>query len=199
MNPQMIKLFGLFCFTLSIVIGLPLTSFGGSGGKKIIALEFVANTPGEVRNVIHPRTGETLVEDALCFDGVVKEIATGRVVGKAEDCLSPQELDDGGTQFNVFDDSIRLIGTTIFSLRGGKLISQGQTTVRPVIWEDQPNTHITGAIPQPDSNSILAGTRRFRNASGTVRLSGAVDMSGFTAETGEGPIAFSCLFVITLD
>lgn len=193
------KHLGQWGLTLTILFFLPLISFGETGGHKILALEFSANTEGEVRTVVDPNTGENLVTDALCFDGEIIDIASGKVVGEATDCLSPQEFDDGGTQFNVVDDSIGLIGTTIFHLHGGQIISQGDTSVRPVIWENQPNTHITGAIPQPDSNSILAGTGKFKNSSGTVRLSGAVDMSGFTAETGEGPIAFTCLFVITLD
>ncbi len=199
MNLHMMKRLGQICLAVIVIFGFPLASFGNSGGHKILTLEFVADTTGVVRDVINPKTGNIIVMDALCFDGVVKNIATGKIVGEARDCLSPQELDNGGTPMMVLDDSIRLIGTTIFRLRGGEIISQGDTSVRPVFWANQPNTHITGAIPQPGSNSILAGTRRFRNASGTVRLSGAVDMSGFTAETGEGPIAFTCLFVITLD
>ncbi len=202
MNLHIMKSLGQICLTLIVILSFSLVSFGAAEGKKIIALEFVANTEGELREVINPQTGSTEAELALCFDGVVKNIATGKVVGEAEDCLSPQDLDQGASDL-VFDDSIRLIGYTFFHLPGGTILSRGETTVRPRFVGDSspsaPNTHITGAIPEPGSNSILGGTKRFKDASGTVRLSGAVDMSGFIPQDGVGPIAFTCLFVITLD
>jgi hypothetical protein len=50
-------------------------------------------------------------------------------------------------------------------------------------------------VPNPGANSIIGGTGRFQNATGSVRLSGAVNLS----ELGDGVITFDCVFVINLD
>ena len=70
-------------------------------------------------------------------------------------------------------------------------VTQGITTA-----SGQLITHVTGAAGT--DNAILGGTKRFKNSTGTVRLSGMVDMSQFFGALGE-PIAFDCLFVIILD
>ncbi len=128
--------------------------------------------------------------EALCFDLDMVNIATGQVIGTAEDCLA--EVADGT------NGGLLLTGTTFFNFPEGQLVSRGRTSVHPLN-ERAPGavfTHITGAIPSPGSNQVLRGTGRFDGAAGTVRLSGAVDLSGFS---GEGtPITFDCLFEIIL-
>lgn len=57
-------------------------------------------------------------------------------------------------------------------------------------------THITGA--SSDGNSIIGGTRRFSDKTGSARLSGMVDMSNFAGNVGD-TIVFDCLFIIDLD
>lgn len=46
----------------------------------------------------------------------------------------------------------------------------------------------------PTHHSVVSGTGRFDNASGRVRLSGAVEMANFPDSIG-----FNCIFVIDLD
>ena len=81
------------------------------------------------------------------------------------------------------------------------MAATGRTTVAP-IFEGSPGppsaTHIVGDITGPGGDNILTeyGTRRFRNKSGSVRLSGAVDMSALGTL---GEIGFNCIFVIDLD
>ena len=74
-------------------------------------------------------------------------------------------------------------------------MSLARTTVQPVTHGSPGITHITGAIPGPDSQDILHGTKRFAGATGRVRLSGAVDLS----LSAEDVVTFDCLFVIDLD
>ncbi|MFC1712318.1 hypothetical protein ACFL6S_01550 [Candidatus Poribacteria bacterium] len=140
----------------------------------------IPNTPG----------GES---NGLCFDIDLIDLKTGKVVGTATDCLS--EITPVGAEGGV-----KLIGTTIFRFKNGMIVSRGATTVQPVTTDPPtptPVTHITGAIPVPGTNSILHGTKRYSKATGSVRLSGSVDMSSFA---GEGtPITFDCLFVIDFD
>jgi hypothetical protein len=45
------------------------------------------------------------------------------------------------------------------------------------------------------SSRVRHATRGFHNASGPVRLSGAVDLSN----AGSGEITFSCIFVLDLE
>jgi hypothetical protein len=128
--------------------------------------------------------------EALCFDMDMVNVATGQVIGTAEDCLA--EVADGT------NGGMLLTGTTFFNFPEGQLVSRGRTTVHPLneMAPGAVSTHITGAIPAPGSNQVLQGTGRFDGAAGTVRLSGAVDLSGFS---GEGtPITFDCLFEINL-
>jgi hypothetical protein len=191
------------CAVISFI--LLATNFGmaETGGHKIIALEFRAYTEGVPRTIMYPNTNDRIpyAEDVLCFDGLIFDAASGREIGTATDCLKPISLDNGGTAFDSSDDSLEIIGTTIFELPAGTIYSQGRTSVRPVTWatQNQPNTHITGAIPYDDDNSIIASTGKYKNSTGIVRLSGAVDMTDFVTETGLGQLDFTCLFIITLD
>ena len=80
--------------------------------------------------------------DALCFDVNLVDAKTGNVIGTASDCLS-------GISSSVTDNGVMLTGTTFFFFPGGTLISQGLTTVQPVLHGSPDFTHITGAVPSP--------------------------------------------------
>lgn len=76
-------------------------------------------------------------------------------------------------------------------------MTRGRTTVQPVTTEAEqtPATHIAGAIPLPGTNQVLSGTGKFAGRAGTVRLSGAVNMSRLVSHN---EITFDCIFVIDL-
>lgn len=131
-------------------------------------------------------------EDAFCFDLNLFNAKNGRLVGTATDCLS---------DITPMGSGLALIGTTTFRLPQGTLVTRGATTVQPVTQPTMtaagdPITHITGAAAP--GNSILEGTKRFKNAEGSVRLSGMVDLTNFGGQPGD-PIFFDCLFVFDLD
>ena len=127
-------------------------------------------------------------DDAICFDLDLIDLKKNRVIGTATDCLS--DITEVG-------DGLALVGTTFFNFDDGTIVSRGLTTVQPTTHGSPNSTHITGAISD-GSNDILSGTDEFEDATGSVRLSGAVDMSSFDATEGS-PITFDCIFVITLD
>ncbi len=160
---------------------------GGADSRIIVGLR--GSDVGEAKMLEDFGDGRGALE-ALCFDMNILNVSSGQVIGTAEDCLA--EVGDGA------NGGVLLTGTTFFNFPDGQLVSRGRTTVHPLN-ERAPGsaiTHITGAIPAPGSNQVLRGTGRFDGAAGTVRLSGAVDLSGFS---GEGtPIAFDCLFEINL-
>jgi hypothetical protein len=156
-----------------------------AAGKRF-ALQFVSEAFAELRPIPPTASGS---DSGLCFDGTLIDVATGHVIGTASDCLA----DISGSP----EDGMSLVGTTIFNLPGGTLVSRGLTTVQPILTPSAgtPITHITGAIPNPGDNSIIGGTGRYAGATGAVRLNGAVNLSNLE----NGQITFDCLFVIELD
>ncbi len=135
--------------------------------------------------------GDTLFEDfglepagALCYDVDLVDAKTGNVIGTATDCL---------TDINLVGDGVALTGTTFFYFPGGTVVSRGLTTVQPTTHGADGFTHITGAIPQPGDNNVVYGDGKFKNASGPVRLSGAVNLTSFPAQA-----TFDCVFILDI-
>jgi hypothetical protein len=125
---------------------------------------------------------------ANCFDVDLIDAKTGKVIGSASDCLS-------GVKPSATDSGLMLTGTTFFFFPGGTLISQGLTTVQPVLHGSADFTHITGAVPSSVDNGVIYGDGKFKNAEGPVRLSGAVNLSLLSSD---GIITFDCVFIIDI-
>ena len=126
--------------------------------------------------------------DATCFDMDLVDAKTGNVIGRGSDCLSDiAPSGDGG--------GLMLTATTFFYFPGGTLVSRGRVTVQPVTTGSTEFTHITGAMPSPYANSVIYGDGKFKNAYGSVRLSGAVNMSELNTI---GLIVFDCVFVLDI-
>ena len=125
---------------------------------------------------------------AICFDVDLVDAKTGNVIGSAIDCLS--SITGSGS-----DDGLMLTGTTFFFFPGGNLVSQGLTTVQPVLHGSSDFTHITGAVPSAADNGVIYGDGKFKNASGPVRLSGAVNLGLLGSD---GLITFDCVFIIDI-
>lgn len=122
-----------------------------------------------------------------CFEAELIYVPTGKVIGTGVDCLSKVRETNGG---------LALLGTAIFDFGPfGTLTTQGLTSVQPKTHGSENITHITGAIPSPGENSIVAGTGIFEGVTGTSRLSGAVNMGNIH----NNEITFDCLFVIDFD
>ena len=126
--------------------------------------------------------------DAWCFDVDLVDLRIGKKLGQATDCL-----DNSRQEYALSESGIAMIGTTYFNLPGGMLAIQGRTTVQPRNWPTREFTHITGG--NSAGNAVLYGSGKYRNASGTARLSGMVDLSGFKGMVGD-PISFDCIFVV---
>lgn len=142
---------------------------------------------------------ELVAEGALCYEMDLVSPRRDSVIGTGMDCFTDIVANEDG--------SIVLTNTTFFKRRGSTLISEGLVSIVPIprLPEDggssevdggSPNsTHITSAILGGDeTDTILGGTGRFSDATGSVRLSGAVDMSQFPDQ-----VDFDCIFIATLD
>ena len=135
--------------------------------------------------------GDTLFEKfnqppvgAMCYDVDLVDAKSGNVIGSATDCL---------TNINVIDFGVALTGTTFFFFPGGTVVTSGLTTVQPTLHGSAGFTHITGAIPQPGDNNVVYGDGKFKNASGPVRLSGAVNLTNFPDQA-----IFDCVFILDI-
>ncbi len=153
-----------------------------ASGKQI-AVELAGTATGEVRTI----SGTEMT----CFDVNMINPGTGLSIGTATDCLDLASITPIGESqgFTVFN-------TTFFNFEDGTIASLSETTVQPVS-DPLPSsgaTHVTGEIGS--GNNILPdmGSGSFEGATGSTRLSGAVDMS----KMGEGVVTFACIFVINL-
>jgi len=126
---------------------------------------------------------------AFCFDIDLIDAKTGNVIGSGADCLS-------GMTPSTTDNGMSLTATTFFYFPGGTLVSQGQVTVQPILTNSAGTpqfTHVTGAAPLPTESNVIYGDRKFKKATGSVRLSGLVNLMNFPAS-----IDFDCVFVIDI-
>ena len=182
----------IIMFVMSICLGMSFNVIAKSqGGGQHFVFNLVGSGP-MYESTVPDIDGDYVDDDAICFDTDLVNMKNQQVIGTATDCLSNIETAGLG---------LRLVGTSYFYMRNGTLITRGYTSVQPVYHptvtpSGQVITHITGA--SGTDNAIIGGTGRFENKTGTVRLSGMVDMTNFTGDAGT-PIAFDCLFIIDLD
>jgi len=179
---------------LFLVILVTLLSASGANagghGKNIVVLlagEGLADGTGNQ----FTQLGLVAPEGVLCCDMDLIDAKTGRVIGSGSDCLSEiSPFENGG---------MSLTATSFFHFRSGTLVSQGLVTVQPKLPGLELDgleefTHVTGAAPSPSENNVIYGDGRFKDASGSVRLSGLVNL----ARLGSGYIDFDCVFIIDI-
>ena len=160
-----------------------------------------ANAGGFGKNIVVKLAGEGLVDDSgnqftrlglvapegvLCFDMDLVNAKTGKVIGSGSDCLSDITPRDNG--------GMSLTATSFFHFPSGTLVSRGLVTVQPKLHGLDEFTHVTGAAPSPYDNNVIYGDRRFKDAAGSVHLSGLVNLERF----GSGYIDFDCVFIIDI-
>ena len=135
-----------------------------------------------------PAVPETGTTQGNCFDVDLVNPVDNRAMGTATRCFTDIHTVDGG---------MALTATTFFRLPQGTIVSRQRTTVQPITDGYTGMTHITGAIPASQANNILAeaDTGQFAGVPGSVRLSGAMDLSHFK---DRNEIAFDDLALIRL-
>lgn len=178
---------------ISVCFLAPAAQAQGVGGGKRLILNLLGAGP-MYESTVPDIDGDNIDDPAICFDveiGVVNG-QNRQVIGTGTDCLS---------NITPIGTGLALVGTTYFNLPQGTLITRGNTTVQPVLQptvttSGHPITHATAAAGT--GNAVIGGTGRFARATGTSRLGGLVDLSGFGGSVGD-PIFFDCLFIVDLD
>lgn len=165
----------------SLVMAVSFVAQAKQGGK-LLTLNLKGT--GAAYTAAIPVIGGTGTTEATCFDVQLYNLSTGFQIGTATDCLADIE---------PIGEALKLVGTTFFNFTGGaQLVTRGNTTVQPMLHGKNNFTHTTGAEAS-GGNDILSGTRQYKNAKGSVRLSGLVNLDV------DGEITFDCLFVIRLE
>lgn len=160
----------------------PSTSLGPSAKPMVLRLK--GTDTETIQAVPDPNNLIPGPDVASCYTVDLIDVAQNRRVGTATDCI---------TVLGVVGSGVQVVGTTEFDFGGGHTFTtQGLTSVQPTTHGSPGTTHITGAIPAPGTNGVIAGTGRFKNFAAEARLSGAVNLSAFP---GSG--TFDCLFIVT--
>ena len=172
-----------------LVILVTLLSASGAGaaglGNNIVVLltgEGLADGSGNQ----FTQLGLVAPEGVLCFDIDLVDVKTGDVIGSGSDCLSAITPSANG--------GMSLTATSFFHFPGGTLVSQGLVTVQPKFHGLEAFTHVVGAAPSPSENNVIYGDGKFKDANGSVRLSGLVNLG----RLGSGYIDFDCVFIIDI-
>lgn len=180
-----------------IFIGVPIQSQakGGINLVRIVQWKGTA-TPVELPKGVG---GGVVQAGTPCYEVEMVNPSTGWRIGTGYDCITnPGSL--------VVTGEGTVTTYYIFAFRGrGSIISHNRVVVRSSSDDDTFNpvptgqdpvnlnfTHILGSLPT--ENTITGGTRRFKNASGKVRVSGGVSLANFP-----DTIEFDDLFVIDFD
>jgi len=178
----------IFFMILVTLLSASGASAAGIGKNIVVILEGTGtpDTSGEHFNQLGLEDELAELGGATCFDIDLIDAKTGNVIGSGADCLSriTPSSDDNG---------MLLTATTFFYFPGGTLVSQGLVTVQPKIDGLEGFTHVTGAAPSPSKNNVIYGDRKFKDAAGSVRLSGLVNLGNFPSS-----IIFDCVFVIDI-
>jgi hypothetical protein len=170
---------------LVVVAGLLASPLAAQDNQPLI-VQLKGKTIGTTRTI--PTVAETGTTQGNCFDMDLVNVLDNRVIGTATRCLTDVHTVDGG---------MVLTATTFFHLPQGTIVSRQRTAVQPIPDGAAGVTHITGAIPAPQTNNILteAGTGKFAGVPGSVRFAGAMDLSNFK---DRNEIAFDDIAIIRL-
>ena len=177
-----------------IVVGFPIQAHAKGNANFVNIVQWKGSaTPVELPEGVG---GDVVLAGTPCYEVEMVNPATGWRIGTGYDCIAnPGSLLDAneGTVTTYY----------IFSFLGrGSIISHNRVVVRSASDDDTYNpvpvghgpvnsdfTHILGSFPT--DNTIEGGTRRYKNASGRVRVSGGVSLTNFPTT-----IEFDDLFVI---
>jgi hypothetical protein len=201
MNKKTIRIQVILAVVAFVVAAAPHASAG-------LAVKFVGTAQA---GDLSPKIAQAIersgvdVEGFACFQLPLFDLASGRPLGIGVDCLNPFD-----TLGDPAGDGLQIEAKTFFFLKKGLIVNHGCTSVRPFFAGvgDAGVTHMSGSIPKSEfgvepspipaceeAGGVILTTRSFRQSSGEVRLSGAVNLSN--ADAGE--ITFSCMFVLDLD
>jgi hypothetical protein len=176
----------IFLFILVALFSVSGANASGKGINIVVLLagEGLADNTGNQ----FTQLGLVVPDGVLCFDIDLVDAKTDRVIGSGSDCLSAITPSENG--------GMALTATSFFHFPGGTLVSQGLVSVQPKFHGLDEYTHVVGAAPSPSENNVIYADGEFKDAAGSVRLSGLVNLSRLQEF---GIINFDCVFIIDIE
>ncbi|WP_455219269.1 hypothetical protein [Kaarinaea lacus] len=181
-------------FILIALFLLPCTSVAGGFSNLNLVVQWKGKggfeyPPGKIAHLLPPGAGGCFVTDMI-------NPKTGWTIGKGYDCLlgAPNPVGDGGG-FTI---------TTAYVLdfkNQGIIVTVNNVTVQPALDAPPEETGITHVVGDfPSEQTIYSGSRRFKKAQGSVRVSGGNDLRELDLLSPETSfITFDYLFVVSFD
>ncbi len=152
---------------------------------KLTQLEVIGRgtAVGELKTIVHPKTGETL--EPVCYLMDLVDPITGEVIGSLQDCVVDNVANGGGTIISRVITSITIDG------RG---TIQAENQVLQTLQSPAEALHFKTSFT-PTENNIINTTFEFEGQEGTVSLDGEVNLTNFD----QGIVTFYCNFTIDLE
>ncbi|WP_455208396.1 hypothetical protein [Kaarinaea lacus] len=184
-------------FVLAVILTLfllPCTAFAERFANLNLVVQMKGRggfefPPPNIAHLLPPGAGGCFVTDLV-------NPKTSWVIGKAYDCLlgapNPVGVEGGFTIQTAY----------MLDFTGqGTLVTVNEVTVQPALDalpDDTGITHIVGDFPA--EQTIYSGSRRFKKAEGSVRVSGGNDLRELDLASPETSfITFDYLFVVSLE
>jgi hypothetical protein len=145
--------------------------------------------PPNLAHLLPPGAGGCFVTDLV-------DPKTGWTIGRAYDCLlgAPNPVgDEGGFTIQT---------AYMLDFTGqGTLVTVHEVTVQPALDAPPDETGITHIVGDfPSEQTVYSGSRRFKKAEGSVRVSGGNDLRELDLASPETSfITFDYLFVVSLE
>lgn len=181
---KIIKKIAFALFAILIVACDSDDNAGGVPEPEQIQLKVIGKGTalGQVKTIVHPKTGETL--ESVCFLMDLVDPETGKIIGTLQDCVVNTVLNDDGSSLSRVITSVNLDGR-------GTIQAENQVLQTPQPPLEEFNV-ITSFVPT--ENNVINTTFEFDNMEGTVALDGVVNLENFE----QGIVTFNCEFTIDL-
>jgi len=189
---------------VALILSCPMSGFADTeypydwqGNKQVATKILVLNAKGAAQAFpcqIPPTEVGTI--EALCFHVPLINLKNGRRVGTLTDAFSDIVVD------NRYPDGLVATVTSTFefsSSRNSSLTTRVIGNVQPFMAGSSPSmTHLTGFMPEVGENNVISGSGKFKDAKGTARESGAINLANFHGQPGD-VIVFDLIWVIELE
>jgi hypothetical protein len=157
---------------IALFLGLSNVLFGNLAvaAETPIIVQLKGKAIGETHRI--PPIEATGTREGNCFNVELIDVRQEERLGTATRCFTDVQTVQNGLAFTE---------TTFLHLPGGQIVARTRMTAQPIIGNGSEMTHITGTVPSPFATNLLAdaGTDKFRNVPGRMRLSGVMNLQNF--------------------
>ena len=155
-----------------LLLGVSSGLFAGVAvaAESPIIVQMKGKAIGETQRI--PPIEATGTREGNCFNVELIDVRQEERIGTARRCF---------TDVNTRQNGLAFTETTFLNLPTGQIVARTRMTAQPIIDNGTEITHITGMVPSSFATNLLtdAGTARFKNLPGRMRLSGVMNLQNF--------------------